>query len=135
MKSLSYTLRRRRNEWGEFVIRCYVNGRRYPDGDYFTDDWTDAAQTLTYLQEQARCSSPSQSPDHVRVPVRAGTLLALVRQAAQGGCPRVLARVLIFRRPADTTPVYKDWLANDFPADAKSAAFFFSKAIEHGSIA
>ena len=58
----------------------------------------------------------------------------LFAKLPKGAAPGFSHRVLIFRRPADTTPVYKDWLATDFPADAKSAAFFFAKAIEHGSI-
>lgn len=40
------TLRKRRNEYREFVIRAYTaDGKRYPDGDYHTDQWDDAEST------------------------------------------------------------------------------------------
>lgn len=45
-ETMRFTLNRRRNEYGEFVIRCHQNGERYPDGDYHTDDWDDAVKTL-----------------------------------------------------------------------------------------
>jgi hypothetical protein len=46
------TLRKRRNEWGEYVVRAYDrDGRRYPDGDYFTDDWEDAVNTAEAMRK------------------------------------------------------------------------------------
>lgn len=45
----AYTFNGRRNMFNEFVIRCYKWGKRYPEGDYFTDDKTDAQQTFDSL--------------------------------------------------------------------------------------
>jgi hypothetical protein len=40
------TVPKRKNEWGEFVVRAYdQNGRRYPEADYHTNDRQDAIQT------------------------------------------------------------------------------------------
>jgi hypothetical protein len=49
------TLRKRRNEWGEYVVRAYDrDGRRYPDGDYFTDDWEDAVNTAETMKGSSK---------------------------------------------------------------------------------
>lgn len=51
--SITFRLPTRRNEVGEFVIKCYKNGKRYEAGDYFADDWEDAVGTLkNYLAPQ-----------------------------------------------------------------------------------
>lgn len=47
------TLRKRRNEFGEYVIRVWVNGKRHPDADYFTNDWDDASGTYKLMLETA----------------------------------------------------------------------------------
>ena len=47
----TYTLRRRKNDWGEFVVRCWKDGKRYEPGDYFTDEWADACNTMVRLRE------------------------------------------------------------------------------------
>lgn len=54
----TFTLQRKRNEFGEFVIRCYRDGIRYPLGDYHTDDWEDAKCTLRILRENEFAFSP-----------------------------------------------------------------------------
>lgn len=44
------TIRRRRDEFREFVIRAYAaDGSRLPDCDYFTDDWDDAQSTYAAM--------------------------------------------------------------------------------------
>jgi|SRR5882672_738528 len=35
----------RRNEYGEYVARCFEGGQRHTEGDYFTDDEDDAIDT------------------------------------------------------------------------------------------
>jgi hypothetical protein len=52
----TFTLQRRRNEWGEFVVVAYKDGIRYPDADYHTDDWRDALDTkdAMFIHEQNR---------------------------------------------------------------------------------
>ena len=46
-----YRLNTRKNQFGEYVIRCFLDGKRYPDGDYFTDDKQDATDTLNALNQ------------------------------------------------------------------------------------
>jgi hypothetical protein len=36
---------------GEYIVKAYVNGKRYPDGDYFTDDKKDAEGTAKKMVE------------------------------------------------------------------------------------
>lgn len=47
-----YKLEKRRNEYNEYVVRCFKNGERYKEGDYHTEDWDDAHKTQTFLQKQ-----------------------------------------------------------------------------------
>lgn len=51
-----FTLQKRRNEFGEYHVKCYVGGQRYPDGDYFTEDWNDAVATKKALESQTHQS-------------------------------------------------------------------------------
>ena len=46
MDEYTLKLNKRKNDYGEYRITCYKNGKRYSDGDYFTDDWEDAVGTL-----------------------------------------------------------------------------------------
>ena len=46
----TYTFNGRKNEWNEYVVRCYKHGKRYSDGDYHTDDKTDAQQTFNHMK-------------------------------------------------------------------------------------
>jgi hypothetical protein len=39
----------RKNEFGEYVVRCYVNGKRHEAGDYHTDDLKDAQATQRHM--------------------------------------------------------------------------------------
>lgn len=51
----------RRNDYGEFVVRCYVdNGRRYPDGDAFETDKQSA-------QDTARAMANHRLSQHFRI--------------------------------------------------------------------
>ena len=45
----SFKLTHRKNLYGDFVIRCYRDGVRYPEGDYYTNDWKDACDTLAVM--------------------------------------------------------------------------------------
>lgn len=47
---MTFTFNGRKNEWGEYVVKAYKDGKRYPDADYFTDDKTDALETLKALR-------------------------------------------------------------------------------------
>ena len=58
--NFTYSFSGSRNQFGEFVVRCYKNGKRYPDGDYHTNDIIDANKTLSYLNRQSNASKASQ---------------------------------------------------------------------------
>lgn len=45
-------LSKRKNEYGEYVIRGYEDGKRCEDADYFTDDWEDAVNTAKAVAKQ-----------------------------------------------------------------------------------
>lgn len=51
---MKFSLSKKRNELGEFVVKCYRNGKRYPDGDYYTNDYQDAKQTMDALKQTAK---------------------------------------------------------------------------------
>ena len=39
----------RRNEFGEYRVRLYVDGKAVPEADYFTDDKVDAEETAVAM--------------------------------------------------------------------------------------
>lgn len=45
-------LTKRKNEYDEYVIKGYENGRHNEDFDYYTDDWYDAVNTIKYMAKQ-----------------------------------------------------------------------------------
>ena len=47
----TYRLEKTKNAHGEYVIRCYLDGNKYPNGNYYTDDWNDAKQTYEKLKK------------------------------------------------------------------------------------
>jgi hypothetical protein len=51
---LTYKLSTRKNEYGEYVIKAWKDGKRYPDADYHTDDKTDAESTLKLMEIEAK---------------------------------------------------------------------------------
>lgn len=46
------TLTKRRNDYDEYVIKEYVNGKLIEDLSYYTDDWEDAVNTLNFIARQ-----------------------------------------------------------------------------------
>lgn len=38
---LVYKLLKKRNQYDEYVVRCYTNGKYCEEGSYYTDDWED----------------------------------------------------------------------------------------------
>lgn len=47
----TFTLTGRKNEFGEYRITCFKDGKRYPDGDYYTESMQDAENTLKFLRD------------------------------------------------------------------------------------
>jgi uncharacterized protein (DUF2141 family) len=53
-EEFTYTFNGRKNASGDYIVRCYFNGKRYPDGDYYTDDKQDAEVTKKALEHRAK---------------------------------------------------------------------------------
>lgn len=45
----TYTFNGRKNSYGEYVVRCYRDGKLHENGHYFTDDKADALSTMIEL--------------------------------------------------------------------------------------
>lgn len=50
--TLMARLSKRKNDYDEYVIKGYENGRHNEDFDYYTDDWGDAVDTIKYMARQ-----------------------------------------------------------------------------------
>jgi len=46
MEMLKFTLNQRSNNYGEFPVKCYVNGKYNEDKTYYANDYRDAMGTL-----------------------------------------------------------------------------------------
>ena len=44
-----FTFNGRKNEYDEYVIKAWYNGKRYEEADYYTDDYDDAVNTMNLL--------------------------------------------------------------------------------------
>jgi hypothetical protein len=42
----------KRNEWGEYRVKLYIDGKYQQNADYFTDDKGDAVQTARAMVER-----------------------------------------------------------------------------------
>lgn len=51
--SYSFKLRKVKNAYDEYVVRCYKDGTYYEDGSYYTDDWQDAVDTIKAMAKRA----------------------------------------------------------------------------------
>ena len=47
----TYALGTRKTPHGEYIIRCFRDDKRYPDGDYYTTDKNDAVDSLVLLEK------------------------------------------------------------------------------------
>lgn len=47
----TFKLVTKKNEFGEYVIKCFRDGQRFPDGDYHTNDLQDARYTLKIMRQ------------------------------------------------------------------------------------
>ena len=48
----TFKLSKRKNEYGEYVVRCYKNYKYYDEGSYYTDDWEDAFGSLADMAKR-----------------------------------------------------------------------------------
>lgn len=48
----SYRLTKTKNDYDEYVIKAYKNGKYYEDASYYTDDWQDALDTLKMMAKR-----------------------------------------------------------------------------------
>ena len=50
----TFTFSGKRNQFGEYVVKCYKGGKRFPNSDYFTNDKDDAINTKKEMEEQSK---------------------------------------------------------------------------------
>jgi len=46
------------SEWDEYVVMMYIDGHRYGEGDYYTDDKDDARDTAKAIRDKAVSAAP-----------------------------------------------------------------------------
>lgn len=63
-----FRLDKRKNEYDEFVVKEYVNGKFQEDGSYYTDDWNDAVETLYAMAEDSGMSVTKAGAGYVALP-------------------------------------------------------------------
>ena len=54
------------DEWDEYVVMMYVDGHRYGEGDYYTDDKADALATAKAIRDKAN-PPPALLVDMLRI--------------------------------------------------------------------
>lgn len=56
----TYKLTKKKNDYDEYVIQAYKNGKKNEDATYYTDDWDDAINTLKLIAKQAKLTFRQQ---------------------------------------------------------------------------
>lgn len=52
-ENVKYKLNKRKNEYDEYVIKAYTDGKYDEEKTYYTDDWEDAVNTLNTMAKQS----------------------------------------------------------------------------------
>ena len=52
-ENVKYKLNKRKNEYDEYVIKAYTDGKYDEEKTYYTDDWEDAVNTLNAMAKQS----------------------------------------------------------------------------------
>lgn len=48
----TYKLTKKRNDYDEYIVQAYKNGKKYEDATYYSDDWDDALGTLKAIAKR-----------------------------------------------------------------------------------
>lgn len=56
----AYKLTKKKNDYDEYVIQAYKNGKKNEDATYYTDDWDDAINTLKSIAKQEKLAFRQQ---------------------------------------------------------------------------
>lgn len=56
----TYKLTKKKNDYDEYVIQAYKNGKKNEDATYYTDDWDDAINTLKLIAKQGKLTFRQQ---------------------------------------------------------------------------
>jgi hypothetical protein len=56
----TYKLTKKKNDYDEYVIQAYKNGKKNEDATYYTDDWDDAINTLKSIAKQEKLTFRQQ---------------------------------------------------------------------------
>lgn len=54
IEKITLRLNKAQNEYNEYVVKCYINGKFDESGCYYTDDWNDAVDTFYAMAENLR---------------------------------------------------------------------------------
>ena len=69
----SYRLAKTKNDYDEYVIKAYKNGKYYEDASYYTDDWQDALDTLKMMAKREGLNFRQEGSRYVADSVNANT--------------------------------------------------------------
>lgn len=61
----TFKLSKKKNEYDEYVIKAYKNGKYYEDASYYTDDWDDAVGTIKNMASRQGLTVKQQGSDYV----------------------------------------------------------------------
>lgn len=58
-------LKNKTNDYDEYTVEVFVNGKRYKAADYMTDDYDDAVDTLTAMAKQAKLAVKKSGKSYI----------------------------------------------------------------------
>lgn len=61
----TFKLSKKKNDYDEYVIKAYKNGKYYEDASYYTDDWDDAVGTIKNMASRQGLTVKQQGSDYV----------------------------------------------------------------------
>ena len=78
---IKYTLKKTKNDYDEYVVKCYKDGKFDEEGSYYSDDWDDAVATFKDMSKRANlnvrdasngfiaeCKTITEAPDKYGIP-------------------------------------------------------------------
>ena len=60
-----FRLAKKKNDYDEYVVKEYVNGKYREDGSYYTDDWEDAVGTLKDIAKRLGLTVKQQGSGYI----------------------------------------------------------------------
>lgn len=63
--SFTFKLSKKKNDYDEYTVACYKDGRYYEDGSYTTEDWDDAVKTIKALAKQQNLNVTQKGSSYI----------------------------------------------------------------------